>query len=90
MPDNGKAERMNRTVKEATIKAFHYETAVSLRAHVLAFLSAYNFAKHLKALRWRTPFQAVCRPRLGQGPRHLQDRPAPPHPGTTHLASVPT
>jgi len=33
---------------------------VSLRAHVQAFLSAYNFAKHLNALRWRTPFQAVC------------------------------
>jgi transposase-like protein len=57
---NGQAERMNRTVKDATTKAFHYETAESLRAHVLAFLSAYNFAKHLKALRWRTPFQAIC------------------------------
>ena len=31
----------------------------ALRAHVLAFVRAYNFAKHLKALRWRTPFQAV-------------------------------
>ncbi|HEX9168306.1 MAG TPA: IS481 family transposase, partial [Roseiarcus sp.] len=20
----------------------------------------YNFAKHLKALRWRTPYQAIC------------------------------
>src|SRR3954471_19001221 len=57
---NGQAERMNRTVKEATVKAFHYETLVSLEAHLRAFLSAYNFAKHLKALRWRTPFQAVC------------------------------
>ncbi len=27
---------------------------------VLAFVAAYNFAKHLKALRWRTPFQAIC------------------------------
>lgn len=50
---------MNRTVKDATTKAFHYETADALRAHVLAFLSAYDFAKHLKALRWRTPFQAI-------------------------------
>jgi transposase-like protein len=23
-------------------------------------VAAYNFAKHLKALRWRTPFQAIC------------------------------
>jgi len=26
----------------------------------MAFVTAYNFAKHLKALRWRTPFQAIC------------------------------
>jgi transposase InsO family protein len=57
---NGQAERMNRTVKEATVKAFHYPDLDALRAHVLAFVTAYNFAKHLKALRWRTPFQAVC------------------------------
>ena len=57
---NGQAERMNRTVKEATIKAFHYPDLESLKAHVLAFVSAYNFAKHLKALRWKTPFEAVC------------------------------
>ncbi len=57
---NGQAERMNRTVKDATVKAFHYETTQALRAHVLAFVAAYNFAKHLKALRWRTPFQTIC------------------------------
>jgi transposase InsO family protein len=57
---NGQAERMNRTVKDATIKVFHYPDLESLKAHVLAFVTAYNFAKHLKRLRWRTPFQAVC------------------------------
>jgi len=57
---NGQAERMNRTVKEATIKALHYPDLEALQAHVLAFVTAYNFAKHLKALRWRTPFQAIC------------------------------
>ncbi len=51
---------MNRTVKEATIKAFHYPDLDALRAHVFAFVRAYHFAKHLKALRWRTPFQAGC------------------------------
>src|SRR5215203_10927 len=56
---NGQAERMNRTIKDATVKAFHYENLESLKAHVLAFVTAYNFAKHLKALRWRTPFQAI-------------------------------
>jgi transposase-like protein len=57
---NGQAERMNRTVKEATVRAFHYETHDSLKAHLDAFITAYNFAKHLKSLRWQTPFQAIC------------------------------
>lgn len=57
---NGQAERMNRTIKDATVKVFHYDDLESLKAHVLAFVTAYNFAKHLKALRWRTPYQAIC------------------------------
>jgi transposase InsO family protein len=79
---NGQAERMNRTlkdatVKDATVKAFHYPDLEALRAHVLAFVAAYNFAKHLKALRWRTPFQAICEAWKGDpsvfkiDPRHL-------------------
>jgi transposase-like protein len=57
---NGQAERMNRTIKDATIKAFHYPDIESLKAHVLAFVKTYNFAKHLKALRWKTPFEAIA------------------------------
>ena len=57
---NGQAERMNRTVKDATVKTFHYSSLDALKAHVLAFVSAYNFAKHLKAIRWKTPFQHIC------------------------------
>jgi hypothetical protein len=56
---HGQAERMNRTVKDATVKVFHYPDLEALKAHVLAFGAASNFAKHLKRLRWRTPFQAV-------------------------------
>jgi hypothetical protein len=59
VPVNGQAERVNRTVKAATVKAFHYPDLEALKAHALAFVTACNFAKHLKALRWRTPFQAV-------------------------------
>ena len=57
---NGQAERMNRTIKDATVKVFHYDDLQSLKVHVLAFVTAYNFAKHLKALRWKTPFQTIC------------------------------
>ena len=51
---------MNRTVKGATIEAFHSPGLDALQARVLAFITACNFAKHLEALRWRTPFQAIC------------------------------
>ena len=81
---NGQAERMNRTVKDATIKAFHYPDLDALRAHVMVFVAAYNFAKHLKALRWDT---LPGRLRRLEGRSHnVQDRPAPPHPGTVQLA----
>jgi transposase-like protein len=57
---NGQAERMNRTIKDATIKTYHYDDLENLKAHVMAFVTAYNFAKHLKALKWRTPYQVIC------------------------------
>ena len=51
---------MNRSIKDATVKVHHYHELESLKAHVRAFVTAYNFAKHLKALRWRTPYQVIC------------------------------
>lgn len=57
---NGQVERMNRTVKEATIKRFHYETADQLNHHVQIFLAAYNHAKRLKRLQGLTPYEFIC------------------------------
>jgi hypothetical protein len=34
MPDNGQVERMNRTLKEATVKRYHYESHDQLRTHL--------------------------------------------------------
>ena len=51
---------MNRTIKDATTKVFHFPALESLKAHVLAFVAAYNIAKHLKALRWRTRYETLC------------------------------
>ena len=51
---------MNRTIKDATIKTYHYDDLENLKAHVMAFVTAYNFAKHLKALKWRTLYQVIC------------------------------
>ena len=56
---NGQAERMVRTIKEATVKSFHYASINELRRHVRDWLVAYNFAKQLKALRFKTPYEAI-------------------------------
>jgi transposase InsO family protein len=58
---NGQVERMNRTLKEATVKRYHYGTHAQLKEHVQAFLMAYNFAKRLKSLRGLTAYQYICK-----------------------------
>lgn len=56
---NGQAERMVRTIKDATVKSFHYASITELRRHVRDWLTAYNFAKQLMALRFKTPYEAI-------------------------------
>jgi transposase InsO family protein len=56
---NGQAERMVRTIKDATIRAFHYASINDLRRHVRDWLLAYNYAKQLRALQFKTPFEAL-------------------------------
>src|SRR3546814_5562398 len=56
---NGQAERMVRTIKEATVKSFRYTSINELRRHVRDWLVAYNFAKQLKALRFKTTYEAI-------------------------------
>lgn len=58
---NGQVERMNRTLKEATVKRYHYESHDQLRRHLADFLAAYNFAKRLKTLKGLTPHEYVCK-----------------------------
>lgn len=58
---NGQVERMNLTIKEATVKRFHYESHGELRAHLGDFLAAYNFARRLKTLSGLTPYEYICK-----------------------------
>jgi transposase InsO family protein len=37
---NGQVERMNRTIKDATVRRFYDETHASLRTHLATFLDA--------------------------------------------------
>lgn len=58
---NGQVERMNRTLKEATVKRYHYGSREQLRVHLQTFLDAYNFAKRLKTLKGLTPYEYICK-----------------------------
>ena len=58
---NGQVERMNRTIKEATVRRFHYDTHNQLRSHLADFVIAYNFAKRLKTLKGLTPYEFICK-----------------------------
>lgn len=49
---------MNRTLKEATVKRFYYETYYPLCRH----LTDYNFARRLKTLKGLTPCEYICSP----------------------------
>ena len=57
---NGQVERMNRTIKEATVKRFHYDSHDQLRCHLQVLVSAYNFGRRLKTLKGLTPYEAIC------------------------------
>ena len=58
---NGQVERMNRTIKDATVKRYHYDNHQQLRAHLDDFVSAHNFARRLKTLKGLTPYEYICK-----------------------------
>lgn len=58
---NGQVERMNRTIKEATVKKHHYQSHQQLKNHLYDFINAYNFAKRLKTLKGLTLYEFIIK-----------------------------
>ena len=58
---NGQVERMNRTIKEATVKRYYYDNHDQLRSHLSDFIDAYNYARRLKTLEGLTPYEYICK-----------------------------
>lgn len=58
---NGQVERMNRTIKDATVKRFHDDDHDQLRTHLQSFINAYNFGRRLKTLKGLTPYEFICK-----------------------------
>ena len=57
---NDQVERMNRTIKEATVNRYYYASHDQLKAHLQSFLMAYNYARRLKTLKSLTPYEFIC------------------------------
>ncbi len=70
---NGQVERMNRTIKDATVKRFYYESHDQLRQHLEDFVSAYNFGRRLKTLKGLTPYEFICRSLTNEPDRFTTD-----------------
>ncbi len=58
---NGQVERINRTIKEATVKHYHRDSHDQLTQHLTDFLAAYNFGRRLKTLEGLTPYEFICK-----------------------------
>ncbi len=58
-PAGERVERMNRTIKDATVKRYHYDRYDQLRGHLADFLDACNFARRLKTLSGLTPCEEL-------------------------------
>jgi len=85
--NGGQVERMNRTIKEATVKRFHYDSHDQLRAHLADFLAAYNFARRLETLSGLTPYEYICKIWTSE-PDRFTLNPIHQMPGLEQLGSV--
>jgi hypothetical protein len=64
---------MNRAIKDATVRRFHYETHDQLRTHLTDFLAAFNFARRLKTLSGLTPYEYICKIWTSEPDRFILD-----------------
>jgi transposase len=70
---NGQVERMNRTIKDATVKRFYYDSHDQLRRHLQDFIDAYNFGRRLKTLKGLTPYEFICKKWTSEPDRFIID-----------------
>lgn len=85
---NGQVERMNRTIKDATIRVFHYTSPEELRAHLQDYLWAYNSARPLRALKGRTPIGFILE-QWHKDPQYFNNDPGHYFPGP-NTSAIPT
>ena len=77
---NGQVERMNRTIKEATVKRYHYDNHQQFKNHLADFVNAYNYGRRLKTLKGLTPYEYICKIWTNE-PKRFKIDPIPQMPG---------
>ena len=66
---NSHVERMNRTIKQAAVHRYHYDSHDQLRQHLSDFVNAYNVTRRLKALKGLTPYEFISKCWINQPER---------------------
>ncbi len=56
---NGQVEIMNKQIKNNTTRKYFYDNFEQLSNHLNQYMIAYNFAKQLKSLKFKTPYQKL-------------------------------
>lgn len=56
---DGQVERMNRTIKDATVRRFRYDSHDPPGRHLDDVVAAYNFGRRLKRLCDRAPYELI-------------------------------
>ena len=84
---NGQVERMNRTIKLATVKRFQYESHEQIRTHLADFIDAYNFAPSAQGAQ-RFHALRIHRQNLHFRARPVHRQPNPPDDATKYLGCL--
>ena len=77
---------MNRTIKEATVKRYHYDCHEQLAKHLSDFINAYNYARRLKTLKGLTPYEYICKTWTAE-PKRFTLNPLQQMPGLNRIVS---
>ena len=64
---------MNRTIKDATVKRYHYDTHDQLRQHLTDFVAAYTFGRRIKDPERPHTYEAICKTWLKEPHRFTSD-----------------
>jgi len=84
---NDQVERMNRIIKEAAVKLYHYGSHDQLRQYLQLFVDAYNHARRLKTLQGLTPYEYIASI-WTKGPQRFKFDPYRFSPGLNNQPSV--